>query len=234
MSEIINPVEIDDHGLSLKHKVFIPKSSSNTVVFLTHGRAGNHSVMWTFSRVLRELDPLPTIIAPEAFLPDAIGGFSWWPVGQTEDEVKELEKTQLENIYIAAEKLRVFIEEAKEAYAPDAEKVLFFGFSQGGGLGSTLSLLHPELFDVVALLASFIPRKVIDDLGEGYEFNVKPPSYFIAHGTQDKIVPSSRAEIAKDFLESRGASVDMHLDAVGHKVGSAGMSALKSYLSIKW
>ena len=112
---------------------------------------------------------------------------------------------------------------------------MLVGFSQGAGLVSTLSLRRPELVCAVALLAGFIPRTVLKTYGavakEVRERRAIMPKYFIAHGTKDEILPPSRASESQVALEGFGAEVKLHLEDVGHKVGSKGMKAFQSWIN---
>jgi predicted esterase len=57
----------------------------------------------------------------------------------------------------------------------------------------------------------------------------------MAHGTQDEVIGLAQAERGRDYLkrslEGSGTAVqiEMVVDAVGHKVGSQGMRALRQW-----
>ena len=120
-----------------------------------------------------------------------------------------------------------------DAYNLDYERLYAFGFSQGAGIVSSLSLKHPGLFKGVALLAGFIPTIIFDEPGfideSVKQKRSKLPSYFIAHGSEDNIIPFNRAEFARDTLESYGAEVELFKEPTKHKVGSSGVKALTAW-----
>ncbi len=71
--------EIEETGLS--HRVYLPEGAGeggqrHPVVLMVHGRAGNESVMWVFSKALEGIKPI--VVSPQAPLVDPIGGYSWW------------------------------------------------------------------------------------------------------------------------------------------------------------
>ncbi len=217
----------------LKHRVYLPEQGEARcpAVFLVHGRAGNDTLMWTFSKVFEKFKPIT--IAPQAPVSDPIGGYSWWPIEDLPGAPQGLEKLKT-----PISGLEEFIEKVSTLYPIDKERMYAIGFSQGAGIVSALSLKNAALFRGVALLAGFLPRVVPES--EGYIDNriakgtVKLPKYFIAHGTLDEQVPLSKAEFAKSTLESYGAEVHFHTEAVTHKVGAGGMKALEAWMDGVW
>ena len=58
-------------------------------------------------------------------------------------------------------------------------------------------------------------------------------STFIAHGSQDDIVPIERARKAVDILGNAGANVSFCEDDVGHKLSSSCFQGLGQFFSQK-
>jgi phospholipase/carboxylesterase len=54
---------------------------------------------------------------------------------------------------------------------------------------------------------------------------------FVAHGTQDQMIPIDRARASMDLLEQAGAQIIYCEDEVGHKLSANCLHALESYLS---
>jgi predicted esterase len=206
--------------LSLVYRIDIPESASDVasraelpLFLLVHGRAGNVDVMWAFRRSLPQKAIVISVQAPEE---DSIGGFSWWKVeGEITDEMIE----------IGVKKLRNFIEEVFEMLG-FTTTIHALGFSQGSGALSVLLQREPELFEKLGILAGFVIKKHDED---ALKKSFMKPAVLIAHGSEDKIVPLTRAEDGKIFLEERGVSVTLVTDPVGHKVGSLGMRAIKEF-----
>lgn len=216
----------------LYHRIFLPDDYSigivRPLVVLVHGRAGDAKVMWTFSKIFQ--DPKPVIVAPQGFLEDPLGGFSWWlPEDGSGHGASIRNPVTMEQLRPALEKLNFFIDQARKIYIPNADKVVSVGFSQGGGLISGASLLNPEIFTGVGLLASFVPQTVVDFKKTETKTAVKLPKYFISHGTEDNIVNIQKAIEGKEALENFGAEVTYHQDAVGHKISSSGVRMLSQW-----
>jgi len=165
--------------------------------------------MWAFIRCIPEGW---NILAPQAPYPDVVGGFSWWDINATDAR---------SGGELAASRVEGFLSGAAKFYGLAPRFVLALGFSQGAG---TLSLLvqRRDILVGAGLLAGF----VIED-------PAAPPTktkIFMAHGDGDEMVPIERARRGRDFLIGRGYTVDYVEDPVGHKVGTSGMRALKSWI----
>lgn len=181
------------------------------LVILVHGRAGDHSLMWTFSRSIPEEF---SILAPQASLPDVKGGFSWWNI--------EGKEKLLQRAAVASDALSKFIDLAVDFHHLEPSYKLGCGFSQGAGTLSLLLQSRPELFSGVALLAGFVIR----DQSKSPQNLSK---IFMAHGTEDEVVSLEEARKGESYLRGLGASVEFHEDSVGHKIGINGMRSLKNW-----
>jgi predicted esterase/glutaredoxin len=216
----------------LYHRIFLPDDYSvdlvRPLVVLVHGRAGDAKVMWTFSKIFQ--DPKPVIVAPQGFLADSLGGFSWWlPEDGSGHGASVRNPVTMDQLKPALDKLNFFLDQIRQIYIPKTDKIIGIGFSQGGGLISGASLLRPDIFTGVGLLASFVPQAVIDLKKKETITDTKLPKYFISHGTEDNIVDIQKAIDGKEALESFGAEVSYHQDAVGHKISSSGVRMLSEW-----
>lgn len=199
--------------LGLVHRLRAGADPQSPLVVFVHGRAGECSVMWPFSRCVPERH---AIILPQAQAPDKIGGFSWWDIDDRDNRTVAT--------HAAAEKVYEFVQRSLKYYALSPRYILAFGFSQGAGLLSLLVQLHPELFRGVALLAGFLIKSE-----RPLPSKAALPKIFMAHGSEDTIVTLSRAEESQHFFRDCGATVEFHTDPVAHKVGSNGMRTLKEW-----
>ena len=231
----------EEREAGLKFRVHVPGGepvAGRPLVVLVHGRAGDRTLMWIFSKALQgeALKRLqPVVVTPEAFLVDEKGGYSWWPVRDKLATVDEALRAEgLREVIYATEVFRRFVANIERMFRTDPSFKIAGGFSQGAALSATTSLLAPELFRGVALLAGFVPQSVLHQQGVLAE-GIRPKArYFIAHGTEDRIIPFSRAEQARDWLLEHGAEVSFHSDAVAHKVGAASIRALGEWFERLW
>lgn len=206
-----------------------PPGKKPPLVILVHGRAGDATLMWIFSRSVVKLAPV--VVAPQAFLPDEKGGFSWWPVRDRIDTPESARRAELfDEIMTAVERLKQFVLFAERHYDTDPGERYIIGFSQGAAIAATLSIRDPDLFRGVGLLAGFVPHAVQARVSEIEGRGRTIPAYFIAHGTEDPVIPFARAEEAREWLTARGAKVAFHSEGVTHKVGTAGVRALTEWI----
>ncbi|MDD2942126.1 MAG: hypothetical protein PHC51_04080 [bacterium] len=231
----------------LKFRYYLNNKSSGPVIFMVHGRAGNHGAMWTFSRALRGLQP-KAIIAPQAPLSDPIGGYSWWPVELSASGTADVQSS--EKLLLAGlDYLDSFIFRTCRLFSLEPCSLFGVGFSQGAGAISGLSIKNRLLFSRVALLAGFVPgvslrmeeevAKNVRQTGDGettpasHRAPTLPslPKYFFAHGSKDKIIPLEKAERCAKRLQSLGAETTFHIEDTAHKVGTGGLKALSHWLA---
>jgi len=231
---MLNSVLAPDEAVQatgLIHRVY--PGSAETVFLLVHGRTGNASVMWTFSKAFEALKPLT--IAPQAPHSDPLGGFSWWVMPNVPGSESARVKVSAQEHLAALQSLQSFIIAASDHYGFEPKQICAMGFSQGAALLSGLSLLEPQMFRHVALLAGFVPEFLFTDPELRARINanaaVPRPNYFIGHGRQDEMATIDRARAGAERLRSVGLSVSMVEEDVGHKVGSGALRALAEIYS---
>jgi len=201
--------------LGLEHRHSLCDDVSAPLVFLVHGRAGNSSVMWLFSRAL------PTkcnIISVQAPIADPIGGYSWWDI-----QDKEQSSTQQLS---SADKLALFCTSCQKHYDLSPSTIVALGFSQGAAILSLIQDRGMFSFDRLAFLSGFTI------LGDRDGKNWANLPVFIAHGLDDQVVAFSTAQKGSEELEQRGANVEFVSDRVGHKVGASSLRALKNWCAL--
>ncbi|MGA1192195.1 MAG: alpha/beta hydrolase [Bdellovibrionota bacterium] len=187
-------------------------SATAPLFVFVHGKAGHRDIMRIFSRSLPEG---ANQIFVEAPYPDKRGGFSWW-----DTDLKEFPTSQFEESLIALE--RVFAS-LQSDFGIQPEKVTALGFSQGAGILSHLLLSGRVSLNALVILAGFVqwPEELCA--------KSSATSILWAHGESDDVVTITRARSDVKRLQEIGYEVALVSDPVGHKVGTAGMRALKSF-----
>lgn len=221
----------------LDFRIYQSSDKPSGLLVLVHGRAGNKDLMWIFSKMAQGLAPeeRPWIVAPQGFVSDIKDSFSWWPhhAKLADDAGPELRRERLAEVLSGVTHLDNFILRIQEIFEIPAKRTFAAGFSQGGANLGTLALLNPALLQGVALLSSFIPLAVMQETShwqaEVQSGAVLLPPFFLFHGTEDEIIPFSRAEQTRDFLEPLCSSLEFVTDSVGHKVSSQGIRSLSSW-----
>ncbi|MCL4271740.1 MAG: hypothetical protein KJZ72_19430 [Anaerolineales bacterium] len=200
-------------------RVHAATAANPRLLVMIHGWTGDENSMWVFTR------RLPAdfwIIAPRAPHPAEPQGFSWRP-----PQASTFGRPSLETLLPAAEGLIRLIDEYSAAVKLDASHFDVMGFSQGAAMTNVLGLLYPQRVRKMGVLAGFVPAGLDDYIAQ------KPltgKNIFVAHGTQDEMVPIDRARASMELLEQAGATITYCEDEVGHKLSSGCLRALETYL----
>jgi len=142
------------------------------------------------------------IVAPRAPHTAEQGGYSWRPLPAHQDQNRGL--PSLSDLKPAADGLIRMVDDVSASIGVDATRFDVAGFSQGGALTNVLTLLYPHRIRRAAVLAGFMPGGT-DDLIARRVLEGKP--FFVAHGSQDNLVPFERAQQGVALLEPRRSLV---------------------------
>ena len=204
--------------MSLKNNFKLGHSYSTPMAVLVHGRSGNINVMSSFNRTVPNSWHILTLEAPWA---DPRGGYSWWDIGAAPNELQEQGVTN-------AQLLADAITSCLNLHGLTSECIVGVGFSQGGAMLSLLPCTTDLRLSGIAYLASFMAP--LEWHWEELLASTQWPRSFVAHGLQDTVVLPEIASKSCEFLKGRGVDVELHLEPVGHKIGSASFKALGAWL----
>lgn len=97
-----------------------------------------------------------------------------------------------------------------------ADRIVLAGFSQGGAIALQTGLRHPDRLAGIMALSTYLP--LADSFGqEAAPANARTP-VFMAHGTQDPVVPYQMGSGSRDLLTNAGYSVEWHEYPMPHSV----------------
>ena len=109
-----------------------------------------------------------------------------------------------------------------------SERIVLAGFSQGGAIALQLGLRHAERLGGIAALSTYLPLE--DSLeAEAAAANRATP-IFMAHGTEDQVIPVRMAETSRRALERHGYKVEWHDWPMPHSVCAEEIEALSAFL----
>jgi phospholipase/carboxylesterase len=97
-----------------------------------------------------------------------------------------------------------------------ARSIVLAGFSQGGAMALHTGLRHPERLAGILALSCYLPLPETLE-GEASQANRDIP-IFMAHGTQDPVIPLSWAMRSRDRLIALGYAVEWHEYPMPHSV----------------
>ena len=128
----------------------------------------------------------------------------------------------------AAEALIRLIDEYSASVKLDVLQFDLMGFSQGAAMTNVMGMLYPHRVRKMGVLAGFMPSGLDEKIKHKA---LAGKNVFVAHGTQDQMIPIDRARASIELLEQAGARVTYCEDEVGHKLSANCLSALENYLN---
>lgn len=211
--------------LILKYKVRQPlvDTAHPGLLILLHGVGGNEENLFGIAGSLPK--DMVIVAARGPYTLDA-GRYAWYQVdfssGKPVIDAEQAEKSLLV--------LKLFINQLVELYHIDHSRVYMGGFSQGAIMSYSAGLTYPEKLKGIAALSGRIleeirplikPSPALDRL-----------KVFIAHGTEDQMLPVFYAREAKAFIDTYKLAVTYHEYQMGHAVDEQVLSDLNKWLEL--
>jgi len=95
-------------------------------------------------------------------------------------------------------------------------RIVLAGFSQGGAIALHTGVRYPERLAGIMALSTYLP------LVDSFAIEAHPASHavpiFMAHGTEDPIIPIERGRQSAELLKRAGADVQWRTYDMGHSV----------------
>lgn len=105
-----------------------------------------------------------------------------------------------------------------------SRKVALFGFSQGCFVAAHYAAAHPDRIAAVLCAGGGLVYSP-PELAPGPR-----PALLFFHGSEDAVIPITRAREAKQQLENRGMACEMIVHAEGHSLPDAELPRLRAWL----
>lgn len=189
---------------------------------------------WDFVPIVRELrlpDTLPLrFIFPHAparavTINNGMRMPAWYDLKLMDDLARLPDEGGIRESQAAVE--RLIARERDRGIAP--ERIALAGFSQGGVIALQVGLRHAQRLAGIAALSTYLALEDSLD-AEASPANRATP-IFMAHGTQDPVVPLKLAEAARAALTRRGREPEWHTYPMPHSVCGEEMEALAAFFS---
>jgi phospholipase/carboxylesterase len=107
-------------------------------------------------------------------------------------------------------------------------RIVLAGFSQGGAMALQTGLRHPERIAGIMALSCFLP--LIDKVAAETAAVNRDAPIFMAHGTQDPLIPLARARHAHDLLTGLGYRIEWHEYPIPHSVSPSEIRDISAWL----
>ena len=189
---------------------------SASVIWLHGLGADGHDFDGLVPELHLPVRPALRFVFPHApFRPVTInGGYimrAWYDIAMTEHGIEQ----SAEHVHEAQEILRELIE-AQMQRGISGEKIVLAGFSQGGAIALHTGLRYPKPLAGIMSLSAPVPFAE-NLMAEIHPANAAVP-VFMAHGTDDRMVPFAAAAKTHRLMEAHGLSPEWRVYATGHSV----------------
>jgi len=108
------------------------------------------------------------------------------------------------------------------------ERIAIAGFSQGGAMALHIATRHDAKFAGVIALSCYLPQS--RELASRNAANQQTP-IFMAHGTQDPVVPYPLGDESRRLLEGAGYPVEWHAYPMPHSLCEPEVRDIRAFLS---
>jgi len=109
-----------------------------------------------------------------------------------------------------------------------AGRIVLAGFSQGGAMALQTGLRHPERLAGIVALSCYLPLAAT--LAAEASPAGRGAAIFMAHGTEDPLIPVARARGSRDKLTELGYRVTWHEYPIPHAVCGDEVDHLSAWL----
>jgi phospholipase/carboxylesterase len=203
--------------------------SPGATVILLHGLGADG---YDFVPVVRELEmhgaPAARYVFPHApTMPVTInGGYvmrAWYDILGADLVRREDERG------IRASQAMVEALIAREAERGVAHsRIVLAGFSQGGAIALHTGLRQPQPLAGLIALSCYLP--LADAFAREASAAGKAVPLFLAHGTQDPVVPLARGAASRDTLQAAGYAVEWHDYPMPHSVSAEEIRDIAAFM----
>ncbi len=197
-------------------------TASVPLLIMCHGRGANDGDIYELVQFVNREVMVVAPRAPELYSSDPRGSFQWFARPTPDATLADLEKPL--NLVLQ------LLEQLTSEFPIDRKLIFFGGFSQGAALSHIAAILHPEIVAGVIAHSGFLPPS---PALRANLFNAKGKPYFIAHGTEDELIGTERAQEARTLLEAVGAQVTYKEYPIGHATSPASRRDLADWLQAR-
>ncbi len=177
------------------------ETAAPPLIVLMHGYGSDEKDLFSLSTYLPGKFLIVSARAPYP-LP---GGGNQWFERSRQTKKYDAVKEQMENSRMLVLK---FISEIHERYHTSSTEVYVMGFSQGAIMSYATGLTAPEKIKGIGVLSGILPSYIRPRISENHSINAL--RIFVAHGTQDPVLPYDDGKEAVTYLESKGLKPEMH------------------------
>ena len=213
----------------LEHVELATGAEPQATIIWMHGLGADG---WDFVPIVREL-PLPDGMQLRFIFPHAgerpvtiNNGYvmrAWYDIAMN-DIARMPDERGIRESQAAIERL---IARERER-GMDPSRILLAGFSQGGAIALQVGLRHSNRLAGIIAMSTYLTLE--DSLDAEASSANKAIPIFMAHGTEDPVVPPQLAQVSRDALQKRGYDVEWHTWPMPHAVCAEEIEAVAQFI----
>ncbi len=205
---------------TLTHRVLRPRTPVEGLapaLLMLHGRGADELDLLGLAD---SLDPRLLVVSARA--PARLGfGYHWY-------DLLDIGRPEPRSFVRSLELLKRFAGELGELYGADPARLYLLGFSQGAMMSGSLTVLHPQLVAGTVMLSGYLPLAAGLDTDPA---KLKGQPFYVAHGTQDPVIPVSFGREAREYLRSVGADLTYSEYPMGHQIALEELEDVSAWLT---
>ena len=124
--------------------------------------------------------------------------------------------------------LKKFVDEVLELFMVDRTQIYLAGFSQGAIMSSSIALTFPSLFRGIAMLSGRILPEIKSQARD--KGVLKNLHVFLAHGTNDTVLPIRYARDAREYFEEQNVDLEYAEYPIAHEISDEETRALVMWM----
>tara|TARA_Y100001935_G_scaffold120603_1_gene99785 strand:- start:905 stop:1555 length:651 start_codon:yes stop_codon:yes gene_type:complete len=194
----------------------------NNLVLLLHGYGGDGKDISVLTMNWKRYMPNTIFVCPNGHQSCEVNpiGYQWFDLTKDDAEYILIETLKAE------EKINKFLDEIKEEYNLENNKIILCGFSQGCMMSINIGLTSQKPFNCIVGFSGKIINR--DDLKKRKKCS---SNTLLIHGELDDIVSPTYLLEAKDFLIRENVEVETHLlKNCGHHIPNDASSIALNYM----
>jgi phospholipase/carboxylesterase len=218
---------MQDSDFSLFHHTALPKSDGKRqppLLLLLHGYGANEDDLFSLAPFVDERFFVVCVRAPIRI---GLGSYAWFRLGFSPEGIV-IDPAEVE---AARQTLRQFVDEAIAAYHVDPKAVFLLGFSQGAMMSLDLALREPQLISGVVALSGRVMPSSAEKFASADELIGLP--IFVAHGTQDSVLPVGHGRATRDQLQDLPVSLIYREYPMGHEICEQELREFTEWLALQ-
>ena len=207
---------------SLVHQHQSPRAGSDgrpPGLLLLHGRGADELDLFGLAPAL---DSRLAVVSARA--PFGLGfGYHWY-------DLLDIGRPEPATFERGLALLGAFAAEIAAGYGLDPARLYLLGFSQGAMMSGALALTRPERVAGVVALSGYLPLHAELTFDAAAQAG-KP--WFVAHGTQDPVIPVGFGRESRDWLSAHGADLTYREYPMPHAISDAELAEVAAWLTAR-